>query len=196
MTTENDEWLSALADDELHGQAMQQGIDALLKDPALKRRWANYHAIRDGLHGESAPQLGQELEQRVRAALADEPTILAPRRPSRAVLRHAAGLAVAASVTGVAILGIQHFNHSGLPGMDSSVPSLASSAPVAAESIARVDSRATSARAQPPVQEAEGEWIRNDQLAPYLVNHNEYSSSTNMHGMLPYVRIVGHGSNP
>jgi hypothetical protein len=32
----------------------------------------------------------------------------------------------------------------------------------------------------------------NGKLAPYLVNHNEYSVSSGMHGMLPYVRIVGH----
>jgi hypothetical protein len=31
-----------------------------------------------------------------------------------------------------------------------------------------------------------------EQLAPYLVNHNEYAVSSGMHGMLPYVRIVGH----
>ena len=34
----------------------------------------------------------------------------------------------------------------------------------------------------------------NGKLAPYLVNHNEYSVSSGMHGMLPYVRIVGYES--
>ena len=180
MTTENREWLSALADNELHGRELQRGLDALLQDPALRQRWAHYHAIHEAMHGGSSLELGSRLQQRVSAALAQEPTVLAPRRKPQGWVRQAAGLAVAASVTGVAILGIQHLNQD--PAAPGIVPTL----------VASQNQAVNVAQAESP--SAPREWQYSDQLAPYLVNHNEYSSSTNMHGMLPYVRIVGHGS--
>ncbi|MFU8837563.1 MAG: sigma-E factor negative regulatory protein [Thiohalomonadaceae bacterium] len=184
MNTENHdtEWLSALADDELHGGELQRRLDSLMRDDGLRRRWANYHAIREALHGDSQLALGSQLQQRVSAALSNEPVVLAPRRLPRNWVRHVAGLAVAASVTGVAIVGVQALNQpASLP---AAVPILASQAP-AVQAVAQAE------RLPNPL----GQQVRNDHLAPYLVNHNEYSSSTNMQGMLPYVRIVSHGPN-
>ncbi len=186
-TTDKDEWLSALADDELQGRSLQQGVDRLLNDPGLRQRWADYHTMREGMHGQVSLTLGDQLQQRLAATLADEPAILAPRRAPRGLMRHAAGVALAASVTGVAILGIQQMNHSDSATMPAQPASMASTQQAAPESVAQASSR-------PSAQPVSGP-PRSDQLAPYLVNHNEYSSSTNMHGMLPYVRIVGHGSN-
>ena len=183
MTTEKKEYLSALVDDELHGHAMHNTLDALLRDPELHRSWGHYHAMREAMHGQSDLMLGERLQQRLKRALAEEPTVLAPRRRvSQGWLRHVAGVAVAASVTGMAIIGIQHINQAG--GAATTLPAMASNQP-APEQYARMET---------PVAVATGERARSDHLAPYLVNHNEYSSSTNMQGMLPYVRIVGHGS--
>ena len=42
-----------------------------------------------------------------------------------------------------------------------------------------------------PAQQAA---VRNS-LNPYLVNHNEYSASSGMQGVLPYARIVSYESN-
>jgi sigma-E factor negative regulatory protein RseA len=184
MNTENQhtEWLSALADDELHGSELQRRVDSLIQDTGLRQRWAHYHAIREAIHGDSQLALGSQLQQRVSAALANEPVVLAPRRMPRNWVRHVAGLAVAASVTAVAIIGVQNLNQPGsLPGV---IPALASQVPATQ----------TVARAERPVNQV-SQQVRNDHLAPYLVNHNEYSSSTNMQGMLPYVRIVSHGPN-
>jgi negative regulator of sigma E activity len=95
-------------------------------------------------------------------------------------LRHAAGLAVAASVTGVAVLGFQQMNNAGQ-----------GEAPVA--TMAEVVQPQNYARLEKPVADTiPPEDEDNGKLAPYLVNHNEYSVSSGMHGMLPYVRIVGH----
>lgn len=183
MTTEKKEWLSALADGELQGKARQDALDALLKDADLRRSWANYHAIREGLHGHSSLELGMRLHERVEQSLAQEPTVLAPRRFEipQGWMRHAAGLAVAASVTAVAIIGIQSLNQG-------------SGSPAPVQTLATQGASEDYDRIERPVSVANG-GVRSDQLAPYLVNHNEYSGSTNMQGVLPYVRIVGHGSN-
>ena len=180
MTTDNREYLSRLADDELHGSELHTTLDALFKNAELRQSWANYHAIREALHGQSNTELGSRLHQRVTAALEMEPAILAPRNLlPQGWLRHVAGFAVAASVTGVAILGIQQLNQGS--GSGTTTPVMVAQPQV--ENYARIEIPAVSA-----------ERVDKDHLAAYLVNHNEYSSSTNMQGMLPYVRIVGHGS--
>lgn len=186
MTHRDEEWLSALADDELHGKMLQQQVDALLQSGARQQRWEQYHAIREGLHGNCDHAVAKRLQQGLRIALAEEPTILAPRSRPSAVWRHAAGLAVAASVTAVAVLGVQHLNQ-----------------PSGTDSLSQKQFAALQqgAPGKPLSQDNKlvnlaSESRQTNQLAPYLVNHNEYSSSTNMHGMLPYVRIVGHGSQP
>lgn len=190
-TTEKYERLSALTDDELQGRALNEAIDELLSDPQLQQCWALHHLVRDGMNDGASIDMGRRLQQRLHVALEQEPTVLAPRRiVSRGWMRHVAGIAVAASVTGVAIVGIQQLNQPAGSTGHTQAPALAST-PSPRETIAQAE-RAPSSHG--PAQVAEQ--VRSDWFAPYLVNHNEYSSSTNMHGMLPYVRIVGHGSNP
>lgn len=178
MAEQKEEWVSALTDGELAGDELQRGLDALLKHPELLASWSRYHLIRDALHRNLEPRLAPDLSQRVAAALEREPVILAPRRSRQPWLRHAAGLAVAASVTGVAILGIRQF------GDDSGPVTVA--ATTSQEYIRLEQPQVTSAdTANPPASNGE-------HLAPYLVNHNEFAANSGMQGVLPYVRIVGH----
>ncbi len=176
MSEQKKEWVSALADGELAGDELKKGVDALRQHPELLTSWSRYHLIRDVLHGNSEDQVFPDLSKRVSSALEEEPVILAPQRSARPWLRQAAGLAVAASVTGIAILGIRYMNEETGP------VTVTATAP---QEYIRLE--------QPPVvlvanpQPANGE-----HLAPYLVNHNEFAVSSGMQGMLPYVRIVGH----
>ncbi len=174
MADDKKEWISALADGELDGGELARGLDALRNDPALLESWSRYHLMRDALHSNLEARVMPDLSRRVAAALESEPVVLAPQHSRRPWLRHAAGLAVAASVTGVAILGITRMNDEG-------------------------DSAATIAANQPQEyvrmqqpSEAQAQVSNGEHLAPYLVNHNEYAVSSGMQGMLPYVRIVGH----
>lgn len=180
MNKENKDWLSALADGELHGAELQRAVDALREDDELKQSWKAYHIVRDAvtsnLHGTSELQL----HERVSEALRNEATVLAPPgRHKRPWLKQVAGLAIAASVTGVAIIGVQNIN-----GVDT------------APSVSTVAEKQEYIRIDPVVLARSKEEMKadNDELDAYLVNHNEYSSNSGIHGVLPYVRIVGHKS--
>lgn len=177
MAEQKKEWVSALTDGELAGDELKRGLDALRQHPELLASWSRYHLIRDALHSNLEERVMPDLSGRIAAALEQEPVILAPQRPPRRPwLRQAAGLAMAASVTGVAILGIRQMNEETGP------VAVTAAAP---QEYIRLEQPAATLVASP--QTTNGE-----HLAPYLVNHNEFAVSSGMQGMLPYVRIVGH----
>lgn len=74
--TRPEEWVSALLDGELEADESRQAISSLGKDALASRRWAEYSLIGDVMRGCATDATG--LHARVRVALADEPTILAP----------------------------------------------------------------------------------------------------------------------
>jgi sigma-E factor negative regulatory protein RseA len=177
MNNDNREWLSALADGELQGDELQRGLDALRNDPELQASWGAYHVIRDSVSSNLNPEVAPQLHQRISAALDAEPTILAPQRRKRPWLKQAAGVAIAASVTGVAIIGVQQMN-----GVDGGP---------AVQPVAQQQEYIRMA----PTLVAEGKEKKDENreaLDRYLVNHNEYSANSGIQGVLPYVRIVGH----
>lgn len=186
MAANNDkEQLSALVDDELDQREMDDALAWLAKDTEASARWARYNLIRDTLHKNLPDQLADGLQQRVHAALENEPHILAPqarRWGMPAMAKQAAGLAIAASVTAVAILGVQQMN----PAQpEVGVAAIAQNEPAAKMPEKQEFERLPMLAQQPAKPKPE--------LNPYLVKHNEYSVTTGRQGMLPYVRIVGQG---
>ena len=177
MNNDNREWLSALADGELRGDELQRGLDALRNDPELQSSWGAYHLIRDSVSSNLNQEVAPQLHQRISAALEAEPTILAPQRRKHPWLKQVAGVAIAASVTGVAVIGVQQMN--------------AIDAGPAVQPVAQQQEYIRMAPAM--VAEAENRPQENrEALDRYLVNHNEYSANSGIQGVLPYVRIVGH----
>ena len=184
MADNKKEWISALADGELAGSELDKALDALRRDASLQRSWTRYHLIRDTLHSNLDASVDAGLHERISAALELEPVVLAPQRASRPWLRHAAGIAVAASVTGIAVFGIQQMNR------EEGAPVATMAEVMQPGNIVRMENPTLVAANPNPTEVQED----NGKLAPYLVNHNEYSVSSGMHGMLPYVRIVGYES--
>ena len=133
--------------------------------------------IRDSVSSNLNQEVAPQLHQRISAALESEPTILAPQRRPRAWLKQVAGVAIAASVTGVAIIGIQSMN--GVDSGPAAVPLAQQEEYLRMEPTLLASGKETSAKS-------------NDELNPYLVNHNEYSANSGIQGVLPYVRIVGY----
>jgi hypothetical protein len=75
------EHISSLIDGELDAEQAAAVIDALCKDPGLQRRWSDLQLVGDALRSnETAACHVAGFGDRVRAALADEPTVLAPPR--------------------------------------------------------------------------------------------------------------------
>lgn len=180
MADDKREWISALADGELAGAEMSRALDALRNDQSLQSSWSRYHLISDALHGNLESRVDLDLHSRISKALESEPTILAPQSPrkQRPWLRHVAGLAVAASVSGVAVIGFQQMN-----GVDSGVP---------AQTMAEAAPPQNFVRLTPQPVNVAVEKDSSQKLEPYLVEQHEYSVSSGVNGMVPYVRIVGH----
>ncbi|AXR07206.1 sigma-E factor negative regulatory protein [Salinimonas sediminis] len=115
--TQQQEKLSAFMDGELNSNDILQSIK---QDPELQAKWRRYHVIRSGLRQEASVSPELDITAQVAAALADEPTIMAPKKSRRKHLpvigdvapfaRQTGQLAVAASVAVAVILGVQQFN--------------------------------------------------------------------------------------
>jgi sigma-E factor negative regulatory protein RseA len=179
MTDKRKEWVSALADGELAGSELASALDSLRNDPELQASWSRYHLISDALHSNLESNVALDLRERVSMALENEPTILAPqKRKQRPWLRHVASLAVAASVSGVAVIGFQQMNV-----VESGAPTATMAEVTQAQNFVRRE-------IQPVTVTAEKD--NSKQLEPYLVDQHEYSVSSGVNGMVPYVRIVGH----
>ncbi len=186
MNDKLNEELSAFMDDET--PEAQRLAERLSRDPELQARWSRYHLIRDAMT-EHLTYAEIDIAARVSQALENEPTVLAPRRwhlPPRArkVARQVAGLAIAATVSAVTVMTVQQQR------VENSAPAVAKVAPGS--------TRIASASPGRPVARVVEFVPENRPLKPevrsklsnYLVNHNEYSVTSNMQGMLPYMRIV------
>lgn len=183
MTNKIDEQLSTLVDDELANQ--DAVLQQLAADPELKARWSRYHLIRDVVSGHiPEKQPFGDIASRVSQALEQEPAILAPVHKRKHtpkipfIVKQIGGLAIAATVSAVAVITVQQTQ----------------------EETANAPTQI--ATAQPQSQSQPSAQIRyvsdtsgldtavQSKLSGYLVNHNEYSVSANMQGVLPYMRIV------
>lgn len=105
------ERLSALLDGEMDRAEADAAIAAVCASPALLRQWHELHRVGDALRSnEVAACDAESFCNRVRQALAAEPTVLAPRSSSasRIGLRRywMPGLAIAASVAAVGFVAV------------------------------------------------------------------------------------------
>ena len=163
--------ISALMDSELGEHEARGQVSRLKDDEELARTWHTFHLIGDAMRGERplSPGFGARLSDR----LAAEPTVLAPqRRPAKRLSTYA--LSAAASVSAVALVGwIAFYNQPYAP------PATIVKAPVAP---------APAPIASPPPQLAsvpsEG------RMNEYLIAHQEFSPSTAIQGLAPYIRSV------
>jgi sigma-E factor negative regulatory protein RseA len=165
------ERISELMDGELEAREAQRQLARLKQDQELALCWSTFHLIGDALRGERP--LSREISNRVAMQLAKEPTILAPRSyaPKR-VATYA--VSVAASLSAVALVAWIAFFNNPLAPQSSEIataqPAPAPALAVASEHLASVPS--------------EGE--ANDLLRA----HTEYSPSTAIQGLAPYIRSV------
>lgn len=179
MADKTVEQLSALVDDEFEELELELALRRLAKDAELKARWQRYHVISDALRNNLPEAIDTHFADRVIKALEPEP---APQTAPviRAVsswYKPLVGFALAASVATVAVLGLNRIQP------DQSLSTSSLSAIASSESITEAQTTSIDTELDP-------------RLNSYLVNHNEYASMNRVHGVLPYVRMVGYKSNP
>jgi sigma-E factor negative regulatory protein RseA len=157
--------ISALMDGELDDKSAGLAIDLLASDGEARDTWRTYHLISDAL-GKSRV-LSEGFSARVAAALAKEPTVLAPKRRTAAEPRR--WVALAAGVAAVSLVGWLGF-----------APQQSALPPVA----------------QTP-QGPKGPPEAKQQLVPlpsgtndYLLAHQAFSPRMSLQGMAAYVRTV------
>lgn len=109
-----------------------------------------------------------------------------------AYLKPVAGLAIAASVATLAILGIQSYQSgvtpagTGQPGI-ARAPQPAAAPGVRVSGTAPAAAAAEQARTRPPARVA---IQSNPRISRYLLNHNEFQAGASVQGAIPYVRLV------
>jgi sigma-E factor negative regulatory protein RseA len=172
------EKVSALMDGEMEGGDADFVIDRVIKNEEARTHWDTYHLISDAFRNEYL--LSRDFVANVAVRLAAEPTILAP-RPRRDFLSRVRthALSVAASIAAVATVGWLALGNSPFSSEPSSV-SIAT-APQQAQT-------AVTAGALRPV-------ALDGSMRAYLFAHQEYSPTTQIQGVAPYVRTVSEVSN-
>jgi sigma-E factor negative regulatory protein RseA len=166
--------ISALMDGELDGPQAQREIVHLKDDVEARERWDSFHVISDAIRGEHplSPAFSALLFKR----LAEEPTVLAPRRSrgqARRVTTYA--LSAAASLCAVAFVGWVALAPTAPPGLQ------AGGTP--ATNLGAVP---VTAQANPPLASVASDGHMNE----YLLAHQGFSPSTAIQGLAPYIRSV------
>lgn len=159
------EWM----DGELNGHHTRELFTRVKQDAELHHCWDTFHLIGDVMRGERA--LSREFEQRLAARLAGEPAVPAPRHLVASRLATYA-LSAAASLSAVALVGwIAFFNNPLTPQSDlAQAPTTPPPAAAPTEQLASVPS--------------------DGKMNEYLIAHQEFSPSTEIQGLAPYIRGV------
>ncbi len=179
--------LSAMVDDELEDMEIDLALRRLSRDGDARDRWERYHLISDVMQDHLPAALDTDFAARIRQAIEAEPSPRPAAKPLPAWYKPVTGFGLAASVALMALFGLK------LNQTDALQPT--------AQFAAATPTRLTPP-AFPPVQagatfglaENPGEPVE-ARLSSYLVNHNGYASLNSMHGVVPYVRMVGYQSS-
>ncbi len=169
--------MSMLMDSDFDGRDNHRLIDAIESDAELKATWARYSQIGDVIRSSASGQMADKnFATKVSAVIAQEPTILAPKklkalpnkRLSMATIGLAASLAMVAVIVGKSVNDHAEVFHT-------ASYSQTHSNLMAAKYGNQVENQADS------------------QFNDYLVMHNETAYMAGSAAMLPYVRVVGSG---
>lgn len=163
--------ISAFMDGETRQHETEQAILHLKQYEEHVESWHTFHLIGDAMRGE--PMLRNDFTARLRSRLQREPTVLAPRFRWRKPLNLV--LSAAASLAAVAVVLI-------LVTVDN--PLKPQSQMAVAPKPATTGSIQVAALPQPVASANQG------RINEYLMAHQEFSPSTALQGVAPYVRTV------
>ncbi len=166
---EIEEKLSALMDGELPDAEVAGVLGALRRDPALLGRWRRYQLAAAALRNELGGAADVTVVEAVRSRIEHEAPAARRRRPHWRPW--AGGLALAASVAAVTVLGLDWWT----------------AGPGSAGEVAQAGGGATRWEDGLSPQSE-------DVLNAYLVEHGEYTAASGMNGLSAYARFVSYDS--
>jgi len=165
------EHISAMMDNELDDTQMAGQVARLREHPELREGWDTFHLIGDVIRGERL--LNTMICPAVSEKLAFEPTVLSPWRTSPKRMRTFA-FSAAASMAAIALVGWLAFFDNPL-----------SPSQQVAKAPAKPPSSVSSV-SSPQLSSVPSDGTMNE----YLIAHQEYSPSTAIQGLAPYIRTV------
>ena len=174
----DDATLSALVDGELAPEESRKVLERVAGDARLQAQWARYHAVRAACGGATRANLRPGFSERVRNALADEPTVVAPKgrwwRPTLRKRSHN-GLAFAASVALLTFGGAVVVQWEDGPTTDGT----------------SIVAEGGAAKPVPLTTASSGMSLEGDhRMAVYLARHSEYAGAGDMPDLVPYSRLT------
>lgn len=178
--------LSALMDGELRDQ--DKWCERLAEDKEMQEVWHRYHLARDVMKGQLSEFPTLDVSAAVSEVLNNEPVILTPiwqRISPRYVMKQAAGLAVAAAVGTIAVLSVQQTQLSTTDNNTLAAEKGATATYQIASQLQPSQIRQVSFTTRQKLDAAV-----ESKLSGYLVNHNEFSNTVRVSGVMPYTRIV------
>lgn len=108
------ETVSLLVDEQ---EISSEHLDQVIEDQQLSDTWERYHLIGDIMRDDTTDSIALDLSNNIAAAIADEPTVLAPKasvtfadKAKAKVIQFAkpfGQMAIAASAAGLMVLGVQ-----------------------------------------------------------------------------------------
>lgn len=175
------ERISVLLDGEMDRTEADMAIAAVCTDTELRRQWHELHRAGDALRSDEVAACDAEgFCARVAAAIASEPTVLAPRlaRASSPLRRYwMPGVAVAASIAAIGFIAVP------LLRAPETVSIAKNTAPVAAPLTTEVSaSDAAAGKALPTIANAR------QALGPYLAAHHELTANSVVPRAAVYLR--------
>jgi len=166
--------ISALIDGELDERQAREEFSRIKQNGELQECWDTFHMIRDAMRGEChlSPGSGWRISER----LEQEPTVLAPHRSATTHAKTYA-LSLAASVAAVGVVA--------WVALSSNPLNTPVSLPLKGGTVASV----TPVPVPQPVAVVPN--LPSDgNMNEYLLAHQEFSPSTVMQGVVPYIRTV------
>lgn len=195
-----EERVSALVDSELTSFESRRMIDELENDAALQKHWTHYHLIGDVLRDEMPHAMPRDFAAGVMARIKDEATPVVSLTNSKAWLKPFAGVAIAASVAVVSLVGLKNLTGEGgltpaeIAKSESNVTQPVV-APVASSSTAAVNGSVQPVSIeQSNSKDSQGKAeilkpvVSDPRMNSYLATHAEFAARP---GIMPRVRVVG-----
>jgi sigma-E factor negative regulatory protein RseA len=196
MNRDLNEQMSALLDGELKRDEQDRVVSRMIEDDqAQLDRFGRYRLIGDIMRGESTV-MAASMRSRVSQALADEPTVLAPRAAPPRWAKPAAGLAVAASVAVAAIavapsfLQQPEFADGGAVIASADAPQPPAPSPV----LSMASPGALNVASSAPVN---AQWQTLDadlgaRLNRLVIEHHEFGGRTGINGPVSHIGLVNY----
>jgi sigma-E factor negative regulatory protein RseA len=184
MTEQIREQISAIMDGEMESTS----CSASIKSEEFKQTWFRYHLISDCINNRISTYHDITLSKNISEAIQSEPTILSP---SSIYLKPIAGLAVAASVAALAIIGIQQLQSPQDPNSSQTVPVAQVQTPSPQIEYGVPVSLPKSGTPRPVQVKMQSDM----RINRYLLNHNEYRTNMGVGGVSPHVRLIGTGTD-